>query len=293
MLPPEILRQVRRIEILTTRIVNETMAGRYESVFKGHGMEFHEVREYQPGDDVRAIDWNVTARTGRPHLKRFVEERELTVLCLVDLSRSMAFGSVQQLKQRIATELCAVLAFAAIKNHDRVGLLLFTDRIERYLPPKKGATHVLRVIREVLSFEPAGRGTNLRGALDYLTRVARRKAVVFLVSDFLSGDEGLRGALAVANKRHDVILVHLVDPREEQVPPLGRLRLEDLEDGRSVVVQSARAAVRAAYAKRADAHRRWLTDVARSAGADVVEVRTDRSYLEPLVKFFRMRSARR
>ena len=291
MIPPEILRQVRRIEIITNRVVNEMVGGRYESVFKGRGIEFDEVREYQPGDEVRSIDWNVTARTGRPHIKRFVEERELTVMFLVDLSRSMAFGSVRTLKNRLATELCAVLAFSAIKHHDKVGLLLFTDRVERFIPPKKGSKHVLRVIRDVLSFEPSGHGTDLRAALDYCGRVVRRKAVIFLLSDFFC--DGAATSLAIANRKHDVIAVHLVDPREEGLPSLGRLRLEDRETGQLLTVQSSNAITQQGYARWMQEHRRRLKEMVRSAGVDLVEVRTDRPYLEPLLRFFRMRSARR
>ena len=291
MIPPEILRQVRRIEIYTNRIVNETMSGRYESVFKGHGIEFEEVREYQPGDEVRSIDWNVTARTGRPYIKRFIEERELTVMFLVDLSRSMAFGSVRQLKNRVATELCAVLAFSAIKNHDKVGLLLFTEHVERFIPPKKGPRHVLRVIREVLSFEPTGRGTNVRAALDYLAPVLHHKAVVFLISDFFCDE--IRTPLAIANKRHDVIAVHLVDPRQETLPPLGWIRLHDVERGGALALQSASGDIRQGYERWAAAHRARVNETVQAAGVDLVEVRTDRPYLDPLLKFFRMRAMRR
>lgn len=292
MIPAEILRQVRRIEIYTNRVVNETMAGRYESVFKGRGIEFDEVREYQPGDEIRTIDWNVTARTGRPYIKRFIEERELTVMLLVDLSRSTAFGSIRQLKSRLAAELCAVLAFSAIKNHDKIGLLLFTDRIERFIPPKKGVRHVLRVIREVLSFEPVGHGTDVRLALEYLGRVMRRKSVVFLVSDFCVDDD-VRAPLTVANRRHDVIAVHLVDPRQETLPPVGWVRLEDAETGQTVLLHSAHLATRQRYERWATERRRQLEEVWRAARMDVVEVRTDRPYVEPLVRFFRMRSRRR
>lgn len=291
MLPPEILKQVRRIEITTNRIVNETMSGRYESVFKGHGIEFEEVREYQPGDEVRSIDWNVTARTGKPFIKRFVEERELTVVFAVDLSRSMAFGSVRAFKQRAATELCAALAFSAIKHQDKIGLLLFTDRIERFIPPKKGAKHVLRVIREVLSFEPQGRSTEVRVALDYLARVLRRRSVIFLVSDFFCADVCL--PLAIANKRHDVIAVHLVDPRQEQLPSVGWIRLEDAETGGELALDSRQAGVRAAYARWAQDHHAQTKAMLSAASVDVVEVRTDRSYVDPLLTFFRMRSLRR
>jgi len=290
-IPAEILRQVRRIEIYTNRVVNETMAGRYESVFKGRGIEFDEVREYQPGDEVRSIDWNVTARTGRPHIKRFVEERELMVMCLVDLSRSTAFGSVRQLKNQLAAELCAVLAFSAIKNHDKVGLLIFTDRIERFIPPKKGLRHVLRVIREVLSFEPVGHGTDMRGALEYLNRVVRHKSVAFLISDFVIGD--LRSPLAVTNRRHDVIAMHLVDPRQETLPSIGWLRLEDAETGQMTIVNSASAAVRQRYERWEAERRERLQGMWRGAGVDAVEIRTDRPYVDPLLRFFRMRAHRR
>lgn len=291
MIPPDILRQVRRIEIFTNRIVNEMMSGRYESAFKGSGIEFEEVREYVPGDEVRSIDWNVTARTGRPHIKRFVEERELTVLFLVDLSRSMAFGSAEKLKQRVATELCAVLAFSAIKNQDRVGLLLFTDRVELFVPPQKGSTHVLRVIRDVLSFEPTGRGTDARVALDYLGRVMRRKAVVFLISDFFCDD--IRVPLAIANKRHDVIAVHLVDPRQGELPPIGWLRLEDNETGEELALNSSRADVRRDYEQWGASHRDQVKRLLQASGVDLVEVRTDRPAIDPLIRFLRMRSHRR
>lgn len=291
MIPAELLRQVRRIEITTNRIVDEMMSGRYESAFKGHGMEFDEVREYQPGDEVRSIDWNVTARTGRPYIKRFVEERELTVMCLVDLSRSMAFGSVDHLKNRVATELCAVLAFSAIKNHDKIGLLVFTDKIERFIPPKKGSRHALRLIREVLSFEPTGHGTDIPAALDYLARVCHHQVVAFLLSDFFCDD--LRVPLTLANKRHDVIAVHLVDPRQEALPPIGWIRLEDLEAGGELVLRSASAAIRRQYTAWALAHRERLKSLAQAAGVDLVEVRTDRPLIDPLLRFFRMRSLRR
>ncbi len=291
MIPPEILRQVRRIEIYTNRVVNETMAGRYESTFKGRGMEFDEVREYQPGDEVRMIDWNVTARTGRPHIKRFVEERELTIMFLVDLSRSMAFASVGQFKQRLAAELCAVLAFSAIKNHDQVGVILFSNRIERFIPPGKGSRHVLRVIREVLSCEPSGRLTNIPGALDYLNRVIKRKSVAFLISDFFDGD--LRIPLTTANRRHDLIAVHLVDPRQEVLPAVGWLRLEDAENGKTVLVNSSSTAARQRYAGWANDHHVQVQRACRSSGVDCVEIRTDQPYIQPLLRFFTLRALRR
>jgi uncharacterized protein (DUF58 family) len=291
MIPPEVLRQVRRIEITTNRLVDEFMTGSYESTFRGRGMEFDEVREYQPGDDVRLIDWNVTARTGRPHIKRFIEERELTILFLVDLSRSMAFGSVAQLKRRIAAELCAVMAFSAIKHSDRVGVLLVTDHIERFIPPAKGSRHVLLLIREVLSHEPKGAGTDLAGGLDYLNRVTHQRAVVFVVSDFFA--PGLQAPLALANRRHDVIALHLIDPRQEEMPPVGLVRLEDAETGQRLVLDTRDPAVRKRLAEWSAAHRQRVEQDCRKAGVDLVEIRTDRSYVEPLLRFFRMRALRR
>jgi uncharacterized protein (DUF58 family) len=239
---------------------------------------------------VRAIDWNVTARMGRPYLKRFVEERELTVMLVVDLSRSMAFGSVRCLKQRMASELCALLAFAAIKNHDKVGLLIVSDHVEHVIPPKRGPTHVLRVIREVLAYEPRGRRTDLPLALEYVSHVLRRKAVVFVISDFFCPD--VRQALAVANTRHDVIGVHLVDPREMRLPPIGWLRLEDAETGGECLLHSAHEGTRRGYEGWAARHRQQVAAMTRAAGVDLVEARTDRPLMDPLVRFFRMRALR-
>lgn len=291
MLPSEILQQVRRIEIFTNRVVNETMAGSYESVFKGQGIEFDQVREYLPGDDIRSIDWNVTARTGRPHIKRYVEERELIVMLVVDLSRSMAFGTVNKLKQHVATELSALLAFSAIKNSDKIGLLIFTDKIEHYIPPKKGSKHVLRLIREVLSFEPSAHGTSLKVALDYLSHVLHRKSVTFLISDFFCED--IRSSLTVANRRHDIIGVHLIDPRQQKLPAIGWIRGEDAETNEQVLLNSSSLNVRDQYEAQAVAHRMRVSSMLRSAGVDLVEVWADRPYMDPLVKFFRMRSMRR
>ncbi|MBI4598417.1 MAG: DUF58 domain-containing protein [Candidatus Omnitrophica bacterium] len=291
MIPPEILKQVRRIEILTNRLVNDTMAGRYSSVFKGHGIEFEEVREYQPGDDIRAIDWNVTARTGRPFIKRFVEERELSVMFLVDLSRSMAFGSSRALKQRAATELCSLLAFSAIKNLDKVGLLLFTDRVERFIPPKKGRRHVLRLIREVLSFSPSGDGTDIADALQYLGRITHRKTVAFLLSDFFCDD--LHTPLSIAGRRHDLIAVHLIDPRETRLPPLGWVRFDDAETGEPITLDASRSDIRDDYAQASVDHQARVAGMMRAAGVDLVTVYTDQPYLEPFLRLFARRAARR
>ena len=230
MIPREILKKIRQIEIRTNRLVNDTLGGAYHSVFKGQGMNFEEVREYQPGDEVRSIDWNVTARFGHPYIKKFKEERELTVILIVDVSASGQFGSVRQTKNELTAELAAVLAFSAIRNNDKVGLIMFTDQIEKYVPPKKGRRHVLRVIREILAFQPKGRGTNLRAALDYLNHVQSRRAVTFVLSDFqVEDEEAVRKKLRVASKRHDVVALSLRDPREEELPAVGLVELRDSE----------------------------------------------------------------
>jgi len=291
MLPREILQQVRRIHLRTSRLVDDVLAGAYHSTFKGRGMEFDEVREYTPGDEVRTIDWNVTARRGQPYVKRYVEERELTVMLLVDLSASGQFGSVRRLKADIATELCAVLAWSAIRNSDKVGLILFTDAIEKFVPPQKGRRHVLRVIREVLYFQPQRRQTDVGRALEYLHNVSRRRTVSFLVSDFLAS--GYEKPLRIAHRRHDIIPVSITDRRELSLPRLGFIELQDLETGEHVVVDTTSAAVRQAYARRraaAVARRRQLF---QTLGIDAIEVHTDEPYINPLMRFFRQRERRR
>jgi uncharacterized protein (DUF58 family) len=290
MIPREVMKNVRRIQIRTTRMVNDVFAGQYRSVFKGRGMEFEEVREYQPGDEVGAIDWNVTARTGRPHVKKFVEERELTVMLVVDVSGSSQFGSRERFKAELAAELCAVLAFSAIRAHDRVGLLMFTDRIEKFVPPRKGSRHVLRVIREVLYAQPAGRGTDLAQALEYLNRVTRRHTVTFLVSDFAAG--GYRMPLTVAGKRHDVVAVAVGDRREEELPRVGLVELEDTETGERLLLDTGSARVRREYAARARERREGLERMFRKAGVDSIAVRTGEPYVDALLRFFRMRERR-
>jgi len=286
----EQLRTVRKIQIRTSHLVTDLFAGQYHSVFKGRGMEFAEVRLYQPGDEIRTIDWNVTARTGVPHVKRYAEERELTVMLLVDASASTRFGSVSQLKSALAAELGALLAFSAITNNDKVGLVIFTDRIELALPPRKGTHHVLRVIREVLSTRPAGRGTDVAGALEHLTRVTKRRCVVFVVSDFL--DPGCRRALGVASRRHDVIAVVLDDPREAELPDVGLVELEEAETGERYVVDTGSRRVRDAFARQAVAARAERDRMLRAAEVDAIVVRTDRPYAEVLLRFFRMRERR-
>jgi uncharacterized protein (DUF58 family) len=290
MLTREQLKAVRKIQIRTSHLVSDLFAGQYQSVFKGRGMEFAEVRLYQPGDEIRTIDWNVTARTGVPHVKRFAEERELTVMLLVDASASTRFGSVRWLKSALAAELGALFAFSAITNNDKVGLVIFSDRIELALPPRKGTRHVLRVIREVLSLAPAGRGTDIAGALEHLAKVSARRCVVFLLSDFL--DPTCRQALRVAGRRHDVIAVVLEDPRETVLPDVGLVELEEAETGRRYVVDTSNARVREAFARDAAAARAERDRGLRGADVDAVVVRTDKPYIEPLLRFFRMRERR-
>jgi uncharacterized protein (DUF58 family) len=289
-IPQEVLNQIKRIHIRTRRIVNDQLVGQYESVFKGQGMEFKEVREYQPGDEIRSIDWNVTARTGKPFVKVFAEERETTVMLMVDVSASGLFGTRNRIKNELAAELCAVLAFSAIKNNDRVGLIMFTDEVEKFVPPKKGRPHVLRVIREVLYHEPYRSGTDIGSALRYLDRVTTRRSVVFLVSDFMT--EGYEQMLRIANKRHDVIAVKVTDPREETLPDVGLIRLEDAETGETMLVDTSDESVRRGYAGESARRRDMLRKTMRSMGLDSIDVRTDRPYVEPLIRFFRLRERR-
>lgn len=291
MIPKEILKNVRRIHIQTERLVDDLFAGEYHSVFKGRGIEFHQVREYQPGDEVRTIDWNVTARTGRVFIKEFVEERELTVMLVVDVSGSGRFGTTKQLKSEFAAELCALLAFSAIRNNDKVGLVLFTDRIEKFIPPKKGKRHVLRVIRELLSFTPSHKGTDLSEALKFLSSITKRRTVTFLVSDFLS--RGYERALQIANRRHDLIAVALADPREATLPPIGFLELEDAESGERHLVDTRSLSARREFERTVSRATQGRDRFFRSINLDCIRIETDKPYLDPLVRFFRMRERRR
>jgi uncharacterized protein (DUF58 family) len=283
----EVLRQVRLLEIHTRRLVTDVFAGEYSSVFKGRGMEFADVREYQPGDDIRLIDWNVTARMGSPFVKQFVEERELTVMFLVDHSSSEVFGTRVRTKSDLAAEVCAVLAMTAVKNHDRVGTVLFTDRVERFVPPKKGKTHVLRVIRELLSFEPRGRGTDLTAALEFTNRILTRRAVVFLVSDFLA--EGYDRVLKATARRHDTIALQLVDPRERELPDVGLVAVRDPEGTEWRYLDTSSRRVRETFRSRGAAFDATLVRALRRRGVDVIRLDTSRPYVEPLLAFFRMR----
>lgn len=291
MIPADVLKQVRRIEIRTRNLVNDTFSGDYHSVFKGRGMEFSEVREYAPGDDVRTIDWNVTARLGHPYVKQFTEERELTVFLLVDISGSGDFGTRVRPKAALAAEMAAVLAFSAVNNNDKVGLILFSDRVEQFLPPRKGKRHVLRVIREILYREPEGRGTSLAVPLEHLGRVQKRRAVVFLISDFQA--TGYERALKLVAGRHDLISVRITDPAEEALPALGIVELEDPETGARRLEDFGDARVRARFAERVVARARAFTEAQRAARVESIEIRTDRPYVRPLVEFFKRREKRR
>ncbi len=290
MLPKEIIKKIRRIEIQTNRLVNDLIGGEYHSVFKGRGMEFSEVREYQTGDDIRTIDWNVTARMGHPFVKKFVEERELTVMLLVDMSQSNIFGTCNQLKQEIATEICALIAFSAIKNNDKVGLIIFTDKIEKYVPPVKGSKHVLRLIRELLYTNPEGKQTDMKVALDYLNRVTNRKTVSFLVSDFLN--TGYEKALRIANKRHDLIAISITDPRELEFPDVGYVYLTDAETGEQILINTGDPDFRNTFAKMSKKNREDRTWMFKSINIDSVDIKTDKSYVVPLVIFFKARAKR-
>jgi uncharacterized protein (DUF58 family) len=290
MIPKELAKKIRYIEIYTSKAVNDVLAGEYESAFKGRGIEFDEVREYAPGDEIRTIDWNVTARMGHPYVKRFVEERELTIMFMVDLSASGAFGSIEKTKNEVAAELCALLSFSAVKNNDKVGLIVFTDTIEMFVPPKKGVSHVLRLIRELLDFRPRKSRTNIAEALDYLGRVTNRRCVVFLVSDFQS--EGFERPLRILGKRHDLIALSITDPREITMPDVGLVELEDAETGERIIIDTGSIGVRREYEKLGRERSLRLRDLFRSMDIDHAEVVTGRDYVKGLVGFFRSRGRR-
>ncbi len=290
MIPKEIIRKIRRIQITTSRKVTDVFAGQYQSVFKGAGMEFDEVREYLPGDEIRSIDWNVTARMGHPYIKKFVEERELTIMILLDVSMSCRFGTAGRLKSDLAAELCSVIAFSAIKNHDKVGMLTFTDRVEKFIPPRKGLKHVLRVVREAIYNKPAGKGTDIVNVLEQLNRVTSRKSIVFIVSDFISRD--YKKVLSVTNKRHDVIAVTVTDPVEMEFPKAGIVKLHDAETGEPFIVDTSSAAARDFYKVRAEKFFNERTGIFRSVKVDNIDIFTNKSYVDPLIRFFRMRERR-
>jgi len=284
-----LFKKAKQIEIASRRLVDEILAGQYHSVFKGRGLIFADVRPYDAGDDVRAIDWNITARMSAPHVKQFVEERDRTVNLVIDMSASGLFGTRGQAKRELAAELAAVVAFAAIKNNDRVGLCLVTDKVERYVPPKKGRRHVLRVIGEILTFAPASRGTDLAAGLDFLAKVGRRRSVVFLISDFL--DPGWERPMQIVRRRHELVPVVVSDPMEVALPPVGLIVLEDLESGEVVEVDTRGAAAQA-YARRAQAATEARTLALRRLNLDTVMVQTDRPYVDALIAFFKARANR-
>jgi uncharacterized protein (DUF58 family) len=288
--PREILRKIRRLELRTRRLVESSFAGQYQSVFKGRGMNFEEVRPYSPGDEIRAIDWNVTARTGEPYIKKFTEEREMTVMIVLDVSASGDFGSVRESKREMAAEVASILAFSAIHNNDKVGLLLFSDRVELFIPPKKGRLHILRLIREMLFFSPKGRGTDLAGALEYMNKVITRRAVVFVISDFLTGD--FSRPLTVSARRHDMVALTVVDPAEEALPDVGVILLEDPETGEQIEVDTSRRAITGHYERLAGERAKELGTLFGSRGVDMVQLRTDRDYLPVLRSFFDRRGRR-
>lgn len=290
-IPPELIDKIRKIEITTNRKAQDIFAGEYHSTFKGKGMDFDEVREYQEGDDVRHIDWNVTARMDHPHIKVFKEERELTVNIMVDLSRSGDIGSARRSKRETAAEIAAVLAFAAIRNNDRVGLVLYTDHVEKHVPPGKGKSHVLRVVRDILFHQPEGTGTNTGEALRYLNQVTPRTSILFLISDFL--EDEMERALKITARKHDVIAIHVKDPLEESMPAAGIVTFEDVETGRLVELNTRKAKFRRIYRERFASHLFSMRDIFRRAGIDLIEVRTDKPYERDLENFFHARNDRR
>jgi len=290
-IPVEILKKIRRIHITTTRLATNVFAGDYKSVFKGRGLEFHEVREYQVGDEIRLIDWNVTARAGKPYIKKYIEERELTIMVLLDASGSNSFGSVVNLKKEIAAEVCSVLAASANNNNDRVGLIIFTDRIEKFIPPRKGSHHILKIVREALYHKPSGRGTDLPLCLQYLDKVTTRSSISFIISDFITS--GLRKPLTIANKRHDIVAVKITDPRELDMPDVGIIALNDAETGRRYFLDTSNRRLREKYnadaIKKAEEFKRLL----RSINIDTIDISTAEPYTASLVQFFKTRKVRR
>ncbi|MDP4173324.1 MAG: DUF58 domain-containing protein [Bacteroidota bacterium] len=286
----ELLKQVRQIEIRTRGVVNQVFSGEYHSVFKGRGMEFSEVREYQFGDDIRNIDWNVTARFGHPFIKVFEEERELTVMLMVDLSGSLIFGSLEKTKQQIAAELSAILAFSAMKNNDKVGLILFSDRIEKFVPPRKGRTHVLRIISELLSFEPQGKGTNIKKALEYMNNAIKKRSIVFLISDFF--DSGYEKILRIVGKKHDFVGIVLSDEREKSLPKVGLVKFQDAETGAVRYIDSNNPQLQKWFVQSRQEYLQKRKSLFIKSRLDSIEVQTNQSYIKPLIEFFRLRERR-
>lgn len=284
----ELLKKVRKIEIKTKGLSKQIFSGEYHSAFKGRGMSFSEVRNYQYGDDVRNIDWNVTARTGDPYIKVFEEERELTVMLLIDVSPSSFFGTIKQMKNEILTEICAVLAFSAINNNDKVGVVFFSSKVEKFIPPKKGKQHILRIIRELINFEPSGSGTDLGVALEYLNNLIKKRSIAFVLSDFMC--KGYEDALRIASRRHDIIGIHMYDHRDRELPSVGLIRAMDAETKKMRWIDTSSSAVRAQYTKWFDDNYNYLKTTFLKSGTDHVSIRTDESYVNTLLKFFKKRS---
>ncbi|MFH0924897.1 MAG: DUF58 domain-containing protein [bacterium] len=290
MLSPEIIKKIKKIHIHTSSIVNDVMAGEYESAFRGRGMEFEEVREYQPGDDIRDIDWNVTARMGHPFIKIYREERELTIMLMVDVSSSSQFGSIKELKNEVAAEIAAIFAFTAIRSNDKVGLIIFSDTIERYIPPKKGRGHVWRVIKEVIEHKPMKRSTDLVMALQYLNKVQKRKSVCFLISDFMC--EGYEQILRVSRQHHDLIAISITDPREVELPKIGFIELEDAETGEAILIDTYDSNIRKGFSALGEKDRETRKQAFRAMNIDYVDIRTNRSYIQPIIRLFKQREKR-
>jgi uncharacterized protein (DUF58 family) len=289
-LSDEITTKIRRISITTSRIVQETLAGQYKSAFKGKGMEFDSVREYQPGDEVKSIDWNVTARTGKLQIKKFEEERELSVMLLLDASLSCRFGSKHQLKSEIAAEICSVLAFSAIYNKDKAGLIIFTDRVEKAIPPRKGTNHVLRIIREALLYYPKNTGTDINSSVAYLNKIMHNRSVCFIISDFISGD--YKDSISIAGRRHDIIAVRIVDSRETDMPDAGLITLDDAETGEHIVIDTSNEVFRQQYRQNALKRIKSQNDFFKSRGIDHIDIYTDTPYIDSVINFFKTRSDR-
>jgi uncharacterized protein (DUF58 family) len=286
----ELLKKVRKIEIKTRGLSNQIFSGEYHSAFKGRGMTFSEVREYQAGDDIRSIDWNVTARFNHPYVKVFEEEREMTVMLLVDVSASGAFGTQKQLKQELITELCAVLAFSSIQNHDKIGVIFFSDKIEKFIPPKKGKSHVLRIIRDLIEFKPEHTRTDIQLALKYLTGVIKKRSIAFLISDFISPD--FSDAIKIANKKHDLVALRIYDKREQELPDVGLIKIQDAETGTMAWINTSNKQVRHQFAVNAKKQEGYLKDIFNKSGVDAANISTSESYVQPLMALFKKRESR-
>jgi uncharacterized protein (DUF58 family) len=283
----DLLKKVRKIELKTKGLSNHIFAGEYHTAFKGRGMAFSEVREYQPGDDIRTIDWNVTARFNTPFIKVFEEERELTVMLIIDVSGSKNFGTQKQMKQELVTELSAVLAFSAIQNNDKIGVIFFSDKVEKFIPPKKGKSHILRIIRELIAFEPENKGTDIGEALRYFNNVIKKRAVCFVISDFMG--DNFEAPLKIANKKHDVVTIRINDKREEELPDIGLIQMKDAETGEVKWIDTGNKSIRQNYKKNYLRNKEEVNQLFKNSGVDTIQLRTDMDYIKPLIQFFKRR----